>query len=337
MAKFCVFCGNPPEHKNQEHIIPQWLIRYTARGKKAILTDNSTHTISFQNFTLPACEKCNLEFAKLEANTQQIMIKVLTGQPITGMDASVLMDWFDKVRVGLWLAQLCLNPSIRIEPHMFISQRMGYQDRALMIQKEPAHPNMHGILLIGTQSPLFHGLPCAFQMVIDNYIFTNISSIRLVSKQLGFPYPNTITQQAPNQQMVNVLRGMGRVGNPAIPGFFPDKTRAIFYQPIFKSYLTESFTTNPYVVEHSYDIQNGLGGVFRHTTDGIKYIPADKNIYLKIQDTPLKQVRNASQVPFDLLEYASQLTLDPKSELNREFALYRAQNAQIHLKIEHQK
>ena len=26
MAKYCVFCGNKPQDKNKEHIIPRWLI-----------------------------------------------------------------------------------------------------------------------------------------------------------------------------------------------------------------------------------------------------------------------------------------------------------------------
>ena len=26
MAKYCMFCGNKPQDKNKEHIIPRWLI-----------------------------------------------------------------------------------------------------------------------------------------------------------------------------------------------------------------------------------------------------------------------------------------------------------------------
>ena len=29
MDKFCVFCGNKPKGKNNEHIIPKWLIEFT--------------------------------------------------------------------------------------------------------------------------------------------------------------------------------------------------------------------------------------------------------------------------------------------------------------------
>jgi len=29
MDKFCIFCGDKPQSKNLEHIIPQWLLKMT--------------------------------------------------------------------------------------------------------------------------------------------------------------------------------------------------------------------------------------------------------------------------------------------------------------------
>jgi hypothetical protein len=37
MDKFCVFCGESPENKNKEHVIPQWLIRMTGYSKRIAL------------------------------------------------------------------------------------------------------------------------------------------------------------------------------------------------------------------------------------------------------------------------------------------------------------
>ncbi len=36
MAKFCIFCGNPPKDKNAEHVIPQWLINITGKRSRQI-------------------------------------------------------------------------------------------------------------------------------------------------------------------------------------------------------------------------------------------------------------------------------------------------------------
>ncbi|MBQ8041729.1 MAG: hypothetical protein IJ273_00175, partial [Alphaproteobacteria bacterium] len=65
MAKFCVFCGNPPENKNAEHIIPQWLIEMTGNKSRQChlgpITPNGS--IEFGAFKFPACERCNSEFS----------------------------------------------------------------------------------------------------------------------------------------------------------------------------------------------------------------------------------------------------------------------------------
>jgi hypothetical protein len=34
MDKFCVFCGEKPENKNKEHIIPKWLIELTGNPNR---------------------------------------------------------------------------------------------------------------------------------------------------------------------------------------------------------------------------------------------------------------------------------------------------------------
>jgi len=75
--KFCVFCGQKPENKNKEHVLPKWLIKLTGKPNRQINiglnfsdfkkdTEIKERKYSINSFTLPACEKCNTEYENLE-------------------------------------------------------------------------------------------------------------------------------------------------------------------------------------------------------------------------------------------------------------------------------
>jgi len=34
--RICVFCGNKPVNKNDEHVLPEWLIKYTGRAERSV-------------------------------------------------------------------------------------------------------------------------------------------------------------------------------------------------------------------------------------------------------------------------------------------------------------
>lgn len=85
VEKFCVFCGDKPNKKTREHIIPQWLIKMTGKASRQInippifslyisieeYKQKLGRKFSFNNFTLPACESCNNKYSKLEQNTKK--------------------------------------------------------------------------------------------------------------------------------------------------------------------------------------------------------------------------------------------------------------------------
>jgi len=65
--KFCVFCGQKPENKNKEHVLPKWLIKLTGKPNRQINvglnfsdfekdTEIKERQYSINSFTLPACE-----------------------------------------------------------------------------------------------------------------------------------------------------------------------------------------------------------------------------------------------------------------------------------------
>jgi hypothetical protein len=141
MSKFCIFCGKKPESKTKEHIIPQWLIKYTGDPKRKIsvgfdMKRKELRTFSFDQLTFPACYHCNNEFSTLEQNVKDVILNLLEKNELESSNASTLLDWLDKVRIGLWLLFYSLDSNpFDINPHFHIANRVGRFDRMLIIYK----------------------------------------------------------------------------------------------------------------------------------------------------------------------------------------------------------
>lgn len=293
MSKFCVFCGKPPVDKNREHIIPQWLIKYTERGKmpvvKVLKDGELKPKISYMNFTMPACEACNEEFSRLEAAVKPILLNVLSEKPVTAREISLLLDWFDKVRLGLRLSMVYLQNGLHQEaPHTFIKDRTGLTDRMLIIEKIKQQPDIR-LAFPDTNTEFFKSAAESFQFIIDNYVFTNASAHFLVSSKLGFPYATHIeTVDAPNVLMTDFVHGKNRARGPIIDDVYPAPDKIILYQPIFKQYMVNGgLYDNDYVKSHCIDFANGVGGIFyqRGSTNEVKYLQSDEQTVLKPRET----------------------------------------------------
>lgn len=269
--KCCVFCGEKPKDKNQEHVIPQWLIRMTDLGKKEVLNvhpDEDRH-ISFMHFTFPACTECNSRFSKMEATVKPVLERVLAGQSISGADASLLMDWFDKIRIGLWLANMYYDPQLKqaVKPHYYIDFAVAKKDRMLSIQKINLKPGEDkGMYFGGTKTPLFNYSPVAFTVLINDYYFFNASTHNLVSPRVGFPEIKSTTLKDGEKGLLEMdvdYNGRHKVVNPVIQTFTPNIDAITFYQPIYRDFIAEpGFPVDEYMAQHSYDTTKGLGGVF---------------------------------------------------------------------------
>lgn len=140
--KFCIFCGQKPKDKNLEHVVPQWLIKMTGRDRPeksdtySLYPDAEKH-IPFMRFAFPACTECNSKYSKMESAVKPVLERVLAGQHICGLDASLLMDWFDKVRIGLWLSNMCYDPQLKrdVMPHFFIDSRVAKKRQNVIYSK----------------------------------------------------------------------------------------------------------------------------------------------------------------------------------------------------------
>ena len=298
--KFCIFCGKKPEDKNLEHVVPQWLIKMTGREKGDVfsLYPEAKRHIPFLGFKFPACTKCNTKYAHMEALVKPVVEKVLSGQSISGADASLLMDWFDKVRIGLWLVNMYFNPELKqdVVPHFFIDSRVAKTDRMLSIQKlQLSNPENKGIYFNGTQTQLFKYCPSAFTMVINDYYFFNASNNNLVSPRLGFPglAEVKVEDEASGVLSTNFIKGRHKIASPIIQTFVPHKESITFYQPIYRDYLdSPDFPIDDYVLEHSYDEKSGLGGVFvqKGSANNTRYLQYNDNIGMKLQPLPMPDI-----------------------------------------------
>src|SRR5215471_15053200 len=110
-AKFCLFCGERPEGKSKEHVLPRWLIELTGEPTRIAnfgldLSQDvevaAPRQYAFSQFQFPACAVCNGIFSKLEDNAKKVISKIFVSERLVAQDISDLLDWLDKVRVGLW-------------------------------------------------------------------------------------------------------------------------------------------------------------------------------------------------------------------------------------------
>lgn len=267
MNKFCVFCGNPPDKKNKEHIIPKWLIKLTgnenriinvginynklfAEGEEQNIAENfENRKFSFGNFQFPACKSCNDEFANFENDTSIVFKKVLKDEYINSSEINQLLDWFDKVRIGLWLGSISLDKvTDDVRPKFFIKQRIATRDRALYIYKTEKIEHV-GINFYGTDTPGFQYAPCLFGIRINNYTFISYSKEDLLAKNLGFPYIEFKNfDENSNGQIVTMHDGLQKINKPILKNNFPRSTltfyQAIFGPDVFRNYQFDDYTSS---------------------------------------------------------------------------------------------
>lgn len=277
MTKYCAFCGAPPTDKNKEHVIPKWLIKLTGDPKRKVRlgfrfgskSSDNFREFSFDQFTFPACEKCNLEHSKLEENAKDLMLRVLAADPLVPSEISVLLDWFDKVRVGLWLGFHQLNKNFfEVDPNFHISHRISQFDRVLTIQVSDFTASR--LSFGGTDTPAFSYVPSAFTLIVNNFYFTSISSAFLLARRLGFPYPKNMYLVPDRPEILcDLLPGRNRIMQPVLQYSLPSGSLAV-YQPMYGEKLASTpspLYESPYVRKHSIQQLAGAGSIFVGTQD----------------------------------------------------------------------
>jgi hypothetical protein len=283
-AKFCLFCGERPEGKSKEHVLPRWLIELTGEPTRIAnfgldlsqdIEAAAPRQFAFSQFQFPACAVCNGEFSTLEGKAKKVISKILAAERLVAQDISALLDWFDKVRVGLWLGYHQLDKNFEgIRPRFYVQHRIGQKDRLLVFASRA--DERHLLSFVGPTCVAFRFLPSALGLVINRLCFVNISCDYLLARRLGFPHPSTpitsIAQQTPDY--CELGRGLHRVLRPVYAGPL-QLDGAIFYQPMFPSELTgppRPLYEAEYVKSHSLDWEAGVGGIYYSNGDHFRWL-----------------------------------------------------------------
>ena len=294
--KFCVFCGKKPEKKTKEHVIPQWLIKLTGNPNRKIslgidvkstLENKETkiREFSFSSFQFPACESCNEEFSNLENLTKGIILKVLARDYLNTQEINTLLNWFDKVRTGLWLGSIQLDRKFwQVDPNFHIKKRIAEKDRSLVVYE--FDDDWQGIQFAGSNAPAFQYSPSCFSLTVNNFFFINTSSDFLFSRNIGFPYSKKSYYRKEDVLIESELtRGLEKIRTPLLKGINLLPSIEI-YQPIIPTKMIEGLNgelnlwNNEYVKSNCLDFKSGLGRIFYGERANINIMKLDEEICL---------------------------------------------------------
>lgn len=276
VKRICVFCGKPPRDQNLEHVIPRWLIALTGDPKRNAnfglnFSDNSqgVRNYSFDSFSFPSCTVCNSDHSPLESRAKATVEKLLNREPIGSGEILSLLDWLDKVRVGVWLGLRYLDRNyLDFEPEFTIESRIAKSDRLALIYRDSSAQS--GLHLFGVNSPVFHTMPSCFVLSINDVHIFNSSAMALISPRLGLPTlrdPRKISGRSAAME-AQIINGTGRVSSPLLP-YTVKRGGAEFYQPI--SFFTGNDHSaeavvqaydNDYCKQFIPDPANGQGKIF---------------------------------------------------------------------------
>jgi hypothetical protein len=184
----CLFCGElfSDQKRNFEHVIPAWLVKEADLSKRTAPIDfpSKQFNAAMSRIGGQACEACNSGSSDLESRARGAYVKVRDGIELSLPDGRALLDWLDKVRVGLWLWALDVGKDDHaIEPKFRINERMAHKDRILLATKYAAGAPMRGLAIWGA-SEYFVWSPSAIGFLINNIVLVSISSDFLVSRHL---------------------------------------------------------------------------------------------------------------------------------------------------------
>lgn len=187
---------------------------------------------NFSSYTFPACKSCNDQYGVMESKVKPIILRIDAGFPINRSESELLLDWFDKVRTGLWLASFYLNKNWRgIEPSFYINQRVGQKDRCLFLYKSA--DTLSGLSILGVDTPIFDSMPSIFGMRIEGMFFVSISTDMLLHKSFGLPVIKDKTAIVGRDgHFISFEKGSEKITESELMTKFFPPTSTAFYQPI---------------------------------------------------------------------------------------------------------
>lgn len=213
--KKCLFCGEPftGQKKNFEHIIPKWLVTEADLMSRttSVRFPTKHFDAGMSRIGLRACEACNSEASTLEANAQTAYLKIKNGLALENLDGLALLDWLDKLRVGLWLWLVDAGKAdFAVPPKFRINQRRGYKDRIAAVARYHEEPELRGMAIWGS-GHFFVFAPSCIGFLINNIAILSLSSDLLLARHLRpLSIERFLALDGPEELRVKVVRAPGR-------------------------------------------------------------------------------------------------------------------------------
>ena len=296
MDKMCVFCGEKPEKKNREHVLPQWLLKLTGDPNRIVTFGHETDggkpiTFNWTNLTCPSCTKCNDRYADFEAEIKVLVEKLLNKEELTGNESIKILDWLDKVRIGLWLNYYYLEKNkALINPRLFIDNRLGKKDRFLQIHFLESKKKSVGLNAFGVETFAFQFNQSCFGLRINNILLINGSNDYLVSQSCGFPYPKKMELQENGMIMLGDWE-YNRSTQKDIGSLKLEKGVLTIMQPIqIDNENTFNYFKDSYLIENCINIEKQTGTLFRIENDSVTSVN-DLNKKLKYESVVDKHTK----------------------------------------------
>jgi hypothetical protein len=222
---------------------------------------------AFDAFKFPSCKECNQRFANLETSVKVIVQKMILEESLSESELSTLLDWFDKVRIGLWLGFLYLDKNpLGISPHFHVQHRIRQHDRVLAIFK--ADRNMRGLHFNGCDTFAFAQTPSCFSLWINSLCFLNMSYPNLLARRMGFPFPMETYMMEDGRLYAPFNKGQNRIMRPVLKKPISIKGTEL-YQPIFSGNLAggdseavQKLYDTKYVRDNCISWEEGIGQIY---------------------------------------------------------------------------
>ncbi|MBN9008083.1 MAG: hypothetical protein J0H40_22050 [Rhizobiales bacterium] len=191
----CVFCGTAvgKSARSREHIIPMWLLRATGDPHRKIKIESDPITGNdvvrpASTFHFTACEPCNQKYGKtLEKHAKKAIESLSAGKSLAVSQCYWLLDWLDKVRVGLWLGYNMLHKE-EFAPKFRIDQRIGIKDRIAIISVDP-NDATKGFGFSSLDNQIFRTSQAGMFFKINNIRILSLSFDGLIFRFAGMPFP----------------------------------------------------------------------------------------------------------------------------------------------------
>lgn len=148
-------------------------------------------------------------------------------------------------------------------------------------------------------------------MVINNYSFTNVSAVNLVSQKLGFPTVKDLTFVENGRLSCGLNKGTNKAVLPILRAVNPLPNQTIIYQPIFNQFLPSPFYDNDYIRTHSVNYDAGHGGIFYQQNCGpLKYMEPYNKLHLsRTQALPWENLNDICRRMFNLQIIINQMPI----------------------------